>query len=74
MTTLDGFSASQTYAVIVLPNGGPDLESFIFQEASTTGWQQASSIFWQVTKAIARAETLVRFEVSASICGKEMPD
>lgn len=74
MTIPDGFSASQTYAVIVLPNGGPDLESFIFQEASASGWLQASSIFWQVTKAVARAESLVQFEVGIVLCGQQMVD
>lgn len=58
---LDSFTASQTYAIIVLPNGGPDLETFTFQPKM--GWRQACSIFWQVTRALAEAEELVHFEV-----------
>ncbi|KAK7676876.1 hypothetical protein QCA50_020132 [Cerrena zonata] len=56
----DSFTASQTYAIIVLPNGGPDLETFTFQPKM--GWRQACSIFWQVTRALAEAEELVHFE------------
>ncbi|KAE9409962.1 hypothetical protein BT96DRAFT_962040 [Gymnopus androsaceus JB14] len=48
------FSVSQAYAIIVLPNGGPDLEAM--------RWRQACSIFWQVAKGLARAEQLVSFE------------
>ncbi|KAI3615198.1 other haspin protein kinase [Moniliophthora roreri] len=59
----DTFGVSQVYAIIALPNGGPDLEAYKFTNASKTGWRQASSIFWQVTKALARAEQLVSFEV-----------
>ncbi|KAI0082363.1 hypothetical protein K474DRAFT_1655109 [Panus rudis PR-1116 ss-1] len=58
----DTFTVSQTYAIIVLPNGGPDLEAYNFPSASKTGWRQACSLFWQVTRALAEAEDLVRFE------------
>lgn len=61
---LDTFKVSQLYAIIVLPNGGPDLEAYTFHNASRTGWRQASSLFWQVAKALAHAEQLVSFEVS----------
>ncbi|KAJ4479254.1 other/Haspin protein kinase [Lentinula aciculospora] len=57
----DSFGVSQTYAIIVLPNGGPDLEAYTFTSTSKR-WRQACSIFWQVTKALARAEQLVSFE------------
>ncbi|KAJ3888788.1 hypothetical protein GG344DRAFT_52911 [Lentinula edodes] len=57
----DSFSVSQAYAIIVLPNGGPDLEAYIFSNPSKR-WRHACSIFWQVTKALARAEQLVSFE------------
>ena len=60
----DTFKVSQVYAIIVLPNGGPDLEAYTFYNASRTGWRQASSVFWQVAKALAHAEQLVCFEVS----------
>ena len=63
---LDTFTPSQTYAIIVLPNDGPDLEAYTFSNASKTGWRKASSLFWQVTKALAHAEELVSFEVSPS--------
>ncbi|KAL0580082.1 hypothetical protein V5O48_001941 [Marasmius crinis-equi] len=58
----DTFGVSQAYAIIVLPNGGPDLEAFKFVNATRTGWRQASSVFWQVAKALAHAEQLVSFE------------
>ncbi|KAJ6628927.1 hypothetical protein B0H10DRAFT_1989870 [Mycena sp. CBHHK59/15] len=57
----DTFTVSQAYAIIVLPNGGPDLEAYTFKNAKT-GWKQACSIFWQVAKALAHAEQLVSFE------------
>ncbi|KZV69868.1 hypothetical protein PENSPDRAFT_753035 [Peniophora sp. CONT] len=58
----DMFTASQTYAIIVLPNGGPDLEAYTFERPTKTAWRQASSIFWQVARALANAESLVSFE------------
>ncbi|KAL6305804.1 hypothetical protein BKA93DRAFT_885484 [Sparassis latifolia] len=58
----DSFTVSQVYAIIVLPNGGPDLEAFSFETASKTGWRQACSLFWQVARALAEAEDLVHFE------------
>ncbi|KIK67787.1 hypothetical protein GYMLUDRAFT_237993 [Collybiopsis luxurians FD-317 M1] len=57
----DSFSVSQAYAIIVLPNGGPDLEAYTFSSASKR-WRQASSIFWQVAEALSRAEQMVSFE------------
>lgn len=54
------------YAIIVLPNGGPDLEAFSFNNsvlANVSPWQQACSVFWQVTRCLAQAEDLVHFEV-----------
>jgi serine/threonine-protein kinase haspin len=60
----DTFKVSQVYAIIVLPNGGPDLEAYTFYNASRTGWRKASSLFWQVAKALAHSEELVSFEVS----------
>ncbi|KAF8698888.1 hypothetical protein AX14_001082 [Amanita brunnescens Koide BX004] len=56
------FTASQVYAIIVLPNGGSDLEAYTFARPRKIGWQQACSVFWQVTKALALAEQLVSFE------------
>ncbi|KAG5648870.1 hypothetical protein DXG03_000219 [Asterophora parasitica] len=58
----DNFLVSQMYAIIVLPNGGPDLEAYKFANTSKMGWRQASSLFWQVAKTLARAEHLVSFE------------
>ncbi|CAA7260064.1 unnamed protein product [Cyclocybe aegerita] len=58
----DTFKLSQVYAIIVLPNGGPDLEAYTFHNASRSGWRQACSLFWQVAKALAHAEHLVSFE------------
>lgn len=62
---IDTFLVSQVYAIIVLPNGGLDLETYKFVNASKMGWRQACSIFWQVSKALAHAEQLVSFEVGA---------
>ncbi|KAI9513258.1 hypothetical protein F5148DRAFT_1157337 [Russula earlei] len=58
----DMLTVSQVYAIIVLPNGGPDLEAYSFSEPSKTAWRQACSIFWQVSRALATAENLVSFE------------
>ncbi|EMD40955.1 hypothetical protein CERSUDRAFT_91707 [Gelatoporia subvermispora B] len=58
----DTFTASQCYAIIVLPNGGPDLEAYTFEAASRTGWRKACSLFWQVVRTLAKAEDLVSFE------------
>ncbi|KAI6035053.1 hypothetical protein F5J12DRAFT_790723 [Pisolithus orientalis] len=58
----DSFALDQMYAIIVLPNGGPDLESFVFKSPSKYGWQQACGVFWQVARALAQAEDLVHFE------------
>ena len=56
---------SQAYAIIVLPNGGPDLETYTFPSPSKNGWMQACSIFWQVVYSVADAENLASFEVRA---------
>jgi len=64
----DTFSVSQVYAIIVLPNGGPDLETYTFSSPSKNGWTQACSIFWQVVYTIADAENLVSFEVRVLFC------
>lgn len=58
----DSFGLSQVYAIIVLPNGGPDLEAFTFKNAAGSGWHQASSIFWQIATALDQAEDLMAFE------------
>ncbi|KAJ3544689.1 hypothetical protein NMY22_g2690 [Coprinellus aureogranulatus] len=58
----DTFTLRQAYAIIVLPNGGPDLETYMFSAPSRSGWRQACSIFWQVAKSLAHAEHLVSFE------------
>lgn len=55
-------AVSQVYAIIVLPNGGPDLEAYTFSQPTKIGWRQACSLFWQVVRALATAENLVSFE------------
>ena len=60
---VDSFSLNQVYLIIVLPNGGPDLESFTFKNPSKCGWQQACSVFWQVARSLGEVEDLVHFEV-----------
>jgi serine/threonine-protein kinase haspin len=59
----DTFKVSQTYAIIILPNEGPDLEAYTFHNPSRSGWRQACSLFWQVAKSLGHAEHLVSFEV-----------
>ena len=54
----------QRYAMIVLADGGPDLEAFAFDRQLS--WIQAAGIFWQITDALARAEKWAQFEVSCS--------
>ncbi|KAF8351644.1 hypothetical protein F5887DRAFT_1269216 [Amanita rubescens] len=58
----DSFTLAQVYAIVVLPNGGPDLEAYTFTNPRKSGWRQACSVFWQVTKALAYAEQFVSFE------------
>ncbi|KAF7970796.1 hypothetical protein HWV62_23082 [Athelia sp. TMB] len=58
----DGFNVSQAYAIIVLPNGGPDLEAYTFTHPTKHGWRQATSLFWQIASTLSRAEDLVEFE------------
>ncbi|KAI0268119.1 hypothetical protein BC834DRAFT_867963 [Gloeopeniophorella convolvens] len=58
----DMLAVSQVYAIIVLPNGGPDLEAYTFAQPTKTGWRQACSLFWQITRTLATAEDLVSFE------------
>ena len=60
---VDSFGLMQVYAIIILPNGGPDLESFAFKNISKFGWHQACGIFWQVARALEQAERLLNFEV-----------
>ena len=59
----DMLAVSQVYAIIVLPNGGPDLEEYTFSQPTKAGWRQACSLFWQIVRALATAEDLVSFEV-----------
>jgi len=56
------FDEDQHYALIVLADGGVDLESFQFD--ATIGWKQAAGVFWQVADALAQAEQWTSFEVS----------
>ncbi|OCB87488.1 hypothetical protein A7U60_g5393 [Sanghuangporus baumii] len=61
----DHFTPKQTYAIIVLPNGGLDLENFSFNSVDLmggSGWRQACSIFWQVVRSLGNAEEFVHFE------------
>jgi len=61
-------AVSQVYAIIVLPNGGPDLEAYSFGQPTKTGWRQACSLFWQIVRALSTAEDLVSFEVHPFSC------
>ncbi|KIM26755.1 hypothetical protein M408DRAFT_330367 [Serendipita vermifera MAFF 305830] len=66
----DSFTEHQLYAIVVLPNGGIDLESYSFGKATASGgaaksgspWRDAAEVFWQVTTSLAKAEELLKFE------------
>jgi hypothetical protein len=58
------FDDNQHYTLIVLADGGVDLESFQFD--ATIGWKQAAGVFWQVVNTLAQAEQWTSFEVSLS--------
>lgn len=53
----DRFTKDQLYGLLLLSDGGIDLESFAIQS-----WSQAASIYAQVTYAIAEAERNCQFE------------
>ncbi|KAE8232352.1 hypothetical protein CF326_g2623 [Tilletia indica] len=53
----DVLEDNQIFAVIVLGDGGRNLEHSELQT-----WQQAASIFWQLVHAIATAEMAIQFE------------
>ncbi|KAK0569623.1 hypothetical protein OC861_000705 [Tilletia horrida] len=53
----DVLEHNQVFAVIVLGDGGRNLE-----HSSLDSWQQAASIFWQLVHAIATAEMAIQFE------------
>ncbi|CAE6533802.1 unnamed protein product [Rhizoctonia solani] len=56
----DSFLPSQMFVLLVLPDGGPDLEHYTFLPRAS--WRAAAGIFWQVARTLALAESLVRFE------------
>lgn len=77
-TRPDTFTERQLYGIVVLPNAGIDLESYILAgphpemgstdvSKSASGknshaWRDAAEIFWQVATALAGAEEKLRFE------------
>lgn len=69
VSDVDAFGVSQLYAIIILPNGGPDLEAYTWKNVRQNGWKQACSLFFQVAKSLGQAEELVSFEVNtANLC------
>ncbi|KAG8890528.1 hypothetical protein FRB98_007875 [Tulasnella sp. 332] len=56
----DVLPPSTHYAIIVLPNGGVDLEAYTFPLCNA--WKSAVSVLWQVTRALAVAEDRYQFE------------
>ncbi|KAF8341263.1 uncharacterized protein EI90DRAFT_3150429 [Cantharellus anzutake] len=57
--------ADQEYVVIVLPHGGPDLETVALtaqRSKRRCTWRQCANIFWQVCEALAAAEEFMGFE------------
>ncbi|PWN36843.1 uncharacterized protein FA14DRAFT_159171 [Meira miltonrushii] len=53
----DRFEDDQLYGLLLLSDGGKDLESFVLPS-----WSQAASVFAQVVQAIAEAEQKCEFE------------
>jgi len=54
----DFYDDSQLFAVILLENGGSDLE-----HTELNGWEEALDVFWQAANALARGEEKHQFEV-----------
>lgn len=52
------YDNDQLFAVIMLENGGTDLE-----HTELYGWEEAWDVFWQVALALARGERKREFEV-----------
>ncbi|KDN44373.1 hypothetical protein K437DRAFT_224973 [Tilletiaria anomala UBC 951] len=55
--TPERFEEEQKYLVVVLSDGGTDLEHF-----GVSSWEQAASILWQVVTSLATAEEQKQFE------------
>lgn len=53
----DALGGSHAYAVLVMTDGGVDLESL-----RVKSWVQAASIFWQVSAGLAEMEARYKFE------------
>ncbi|KAG8930736.1 hypothetical protein FRC01_002340 [Tulasnella sp. 417] len=51
---------STYYALIILPNGGTDLESYVFPARG--GWKTCVSVWWQIARALGVAEDARQFE------------
>lgn len=56
----DFYEDDQLFAIIMLENGGTDLE-----HSALACWQEAADVFWQVAFALARGEKAREFEVVA---------
>jgi hypothetical protein len=54
----DFYEEDQLFAIIMLENGGSDLE-----HTELNGWKEAADVFWQVAFALARGEKEREFEV-----------
>lgn len=66
LMAVDVLPPTTHYAIIVLPNGGVDLEAYTFPLSNA--WKSAVSVLWQVTRALAVAEDRYQFEVGPSPC------
>ncbi|KAJ1602267.1 hypothetical protein NDA14_003614 [Ustilago hordei] len=53
----DVFGSQQVYALLVMTDGGMDLESL-----KVKSWLQAASIFWQVVTGLSEMESRIEFE------------
>ncbi|KAG8896705.1 hypothetical protein FRC00_005427 [Tulasnella sp. 408] len=51
---------STHYAIIILPNRGTDLESYVFPTRG--GWKACVSVWWQIARALGVAEDACQFE------------
>lgn len=55
----DFYEEDQLFAIILLENGGTDLE-----HTELRSWEEAVLVFWQVAFALARGEKERQFEVN----------
>jgi hypothetical protein len=58
----DFYDENQLFAIIMLENGGTDLE-----HTELKNWEEACDVFWQVALALAKGEREREFEVRSLV-------